>query len=41
VLFPSGEVAGIVSLGDLALQAGDEKLTGATLERVSEPPANS
>jgi CBS domain-containing protein len=40
VLFPSGEVAGIVSLGDLALQMGNEALTGETLERVSEPPAN-
>ena len=39
VLFPNGEVAGIVSLGDLALQAGDEALAGETLERVSEPPA--
>jgi CBS domain-containing protein len=32
-----GRLAGIVSLGDIALQTGDEKLAGATLERVSEP----
>ena len=35
-----GRLAGIVSLGDLALQTGDEELTGETLERVSEPPPN-
>jgi hypothetical protein len=35
-----GRLAGIVSLGDLALQAGDEELTGKTLEGVSEPPPN-
>ncbi len=40
VLSPNGEVAGIVSLGDLALQTGDEALAGETLERVSEPPAS-
>lgn len=40
VLSPNGEVAGIVSLGDLALQTGDEVLAGETLERVSEPPAS-
>jgi CBS domain-containing protein len=39
VLFADGEVAGIVSLGDLAVQTGDEALAGETLERVSEPPA--
>jgi CBS domain-containing protein len=38
VLSPSGEVAGIVSLGDLALQARDEELAGETLEHISEPP---
>jgi CBS domain-containing protein len=35
-----GRLAGIVSLGDLALQAGDDDLAGQTLERVSEPPPN-
>jgi CBS-domain-containing membrane protein len=34
-----GRLAGIVSLGDLALQTGDDALTGQTLEGVSEPPA--
>ena len=38
VLSPEGEVAGIVSLGDLALLARDEELTGETLEHISEPP---
>lgn len=38
VLVPGGAVAGIVSLGDLALRMRDDKLTGHTLERVSEPP---
>jgi CBS domain-containing protein len=38
VLSPTGDVAGIVSLGDLALQAHDEELTGETLEHISEPP---
>jgi len=32
-----GRLVGIVSLGDLALQTGDDKLAGETLERVSEP----
>jgi CBS domain-containing protein len=32
-----GRLVGIVSLGDIALQAGDDKLTGETLEGVSEP----
>jgi CBS domain-containing protein len=40
VVSPDGRLAGIVSLGDLALQTGDEVLTGETLERVSEPPPN-
>jgi CBS domain-containing protein len=34
-----GRLAGIVSLGDIALQTGDDALTGQTLEGVSEPPA--
>ena len=38
VVSSDGRLAGIVSLGDLALQTGDEELTGETLERVSEPP---
>jgi CBS domain-containing protein len=40
VVSSDGRLAGIVSLGDLALQTGDEELTGETLERVSEPPPN-
>jgi CBS domain-containing protein len=40
VVSRDGHLAGIVSLGDLALQTGDEELTGQTLERVSEPPAS-
>jgi len=40
VVSSDGRLAGIVSLGDLALQTGDEELTGETLERVSEPPAS-
>jgi CBS domain-containing protein len=40
VVSRDGRLAGIVSLGDLALQTGDEELTGETLERVSEPPAD-
>ena len=30
-------LVGIVSLGDLAMQAGDERVAGEVLERVSEP----
>lgn len=37
VVSGEGRLVGIVSLGDLAVQAGDDKLTGETLERVSEP----
>jgi CBS domain-containing protein len=37
VVSAEGRLVGIVSLGDLALQAGDDKLAGETLERVSEP----
>jgi CBS domain-containing protein len=33
-----GRLVGIVSLSDIALTSGDEKLAGRTLERVSEPP---
>jgi CBS domain-containing protein len=39
VVDAEGRLAGIVSLGDLALQTGDDELSGQTLERVSEPPA--
>jgi CBS domain-containing protein len=37
VLDEEGRLAGIVSLGDIALQGQDESLTGRTLERVSVP----
>jgi CBS domain-containing protein len=40
VVTRDGRLAGIVSLGDLALQTGDDEMTGETLERVSEPPPN-
>ncbi len=31
-------LVGIVSLGDLAVETGDEKLAGETLVQVYEPP---
>jgi CBS domain-containing protein len=37
VLNRDKRLIGIVSLGDLAVDAGDEELVGATLEAVSEP----
>jgi len=37
VVNDGGRLVGIVSLGDLALQTGDDKLAGETLERVSGP----
>jgi len=37
VLDRDKRLAGIVSLGELAVQSGDEALAGATLEAVSEP----
>src|SRR5262245_11474467 len=37
VLNHDRRLVGIVSLGDLAVQTGDEQLTGNTLEAVSEP----
>jgi CBS domain-containing protein len=37
VLNRSKRLVGIVSLGDLAVESGDEELAGATLEAVSEP----
>lgn len=33
----AGKLVGIVSLADLILRTGDEKLAGQTLEKVSEP----
>jgi CBS domain-containing protein len=38
VVDDAGNLAGIVSLGDLALHAGDDKLSGQTLMKVSELP---
>jgi CBS domain-containing protein len=38
VVNDDGRLVGIVSLSDLVLQTGDEKLAGRTLEKVSEPP---
>jgi CBS domain-containing protein len=37
VLNRDKRLVGIVSLGDLAVKAGDERLTGEALEQVSEP----
>jgi CBS domain-containing protein len=37
VLNRDKRLVGIVSLGDLAVDAGDEQLAGETLEKVSEP----
>jgi CBS domain-containing protein len=37
VVDQAGYLVGVVSIGDLALQTGDDKLTGQTLEKVSEP----
>jgi len=37
VLNRDKRLAGIVSLGDLAVETGDEHLTGKTLEHVSQP----
>jgi len=37
VLNPDKRMAGIVSLGDLAVETGDEHLAGKTLEHVSQP----
>jgi len=37
VLNREKRMVGIVSLGDLAIETGDEHLTGKTLERVSQP----
>lgn len=37
VLDRNKRLVGIVSLGDLALETGDNDLAGSTLERISEP----
>jgi len=37
VLSRDKRLAGIVSLGDLAVEAGDKRLSGEALERVSQP----
>ncbi len=37
VVSSEGRLVGIVSLGDIALQVGQDELTGQTLEKVSEP----
>ena len=37
VLSRDKRLVGIVSLGDLAVDTGDDELAGATLEAVSEP----
>jgi CBS domain-containing protein len=37
VVDDDGRLVGIVSLGDLVLQTGDEVLAGKTLEKVSQP----
>jgi CBS domain-containing protein len=39
VLDHNKRLTGIVSLGDLAVETGDEHLAGETLERVSQPTA--
>jgi len=39
VLNRDKRLVGIVSLGDLAVETGDQHLAGRTLERVSEQPA--
>lgn len=41
VLNHDKRLVGIVSLGDLAVETGNEKLAGKTLEHVSEPAAPS
>jgi CBS domain-containing protein len=38
VVSEDGRLAGIVSLGDIAVRAGDDSLSGETLQHVSEPP---
>ena len=38
VVSDSGRLAGIVSLGDIAVRTGNDALSGETLQHVSEPP---
>jgi CBS domain-containing protein len=38
VVSEDGRLAGIVSLGDLAVRIGNDSLSGETLQHVSEPP---
>jgi CBS domain-containing protein len=40
VVSEDGRLAGIVSLGDIAVRIGDDSLSGETLQHVSEPPAS-
>jgi CBS domain-containing protein len=39
VLDDQKKLCGILTLGDLALEVGDDKLMGRVLEHISEPPA--
>jgi CBS domain-containing protein len=41
VLDRKKRIVGIVSLGDMAVRSGDERLSGQTLGRISEPAAPS
>jgi CBS domain-containing protein len=38
VVSEDGRLAGIVSLGDIAVRIGNDSLSGETLQHVSEPP---
>jgi len=38
VVDEGGRLAGIVSLGDIAVRTGNDTLSGETLQHVSEPP---
>ena len=38
VVSEDGRLAGIVSLGDIAVRTGNDTLSGETLQHVSEPP---
>lgn len=40
VVSGDGRLAGIVSLGDIAVRTGNDTLSGETLQHVSEPPAS-
>ena len=39
VIDDTKRMCGIVALGDLAVEAHDDKLSGSVLEHISEPPA--